>query len=83
MCKLQDTSGKLYNISTSLRVIVDPSEITNQNGRLQKEKNVGNRFRRLKKATSKRHIIPLTVPGYNSNSTNQAIQTHPSHLSHL
>ena len=88
-CNSQDTSGTMNHmneqndISTSLKVIVDPLEITKQNIKLQKENNVRNRFRRLKKANSKRHIIPLTVPGYNSSSPNQAIQTHPSHPSHL
>lgn len=76
-----DEREKLSDVSNSLHVLFGPNETLNQsNPQVSIRKN---RFERLKKAASKIHLIPLTVPGSDASNGNQSIQTHPSHPSHL
>ncbi len=73
-------------MSGSLQVVVEPTSIVDHKKEIETPAiDIKARSRRLKKASSKRHIVPLTVPGYRSDSdnTNTQIQTLPSHVSHL
>ena len=74
---------KKMDLTNIGNIIVDFSVDKNQIEPLRNQKSVKSRFQRLNKATSKQHIIPLIVPGYNSSNSNQSIHSHPSHPSHI
>jgi hypothetical protein len=82
-----DDSTEMSELANGVSVIVEPRTLGSQcmkgNSLHNGPHHIKNRFRRLKKAASKRRIIPLTVMGYNNGGSNPPIQTHPSHLSHL
>ena len=48
----------------------------------QETGRIVNRMQKLKKASLKRHHVPLTIPGYTSGSNMPSLQIVPSHPSH-